>query len=357
MDTKGNKKAIILISSDPLFDQRAQKVKNSLAQMGYDVQIWGVQRYDELSNSNDFRWRFRWKSGPLFYLSLGIRIIRELKKQSPALVWACDPDTLWAASWVKKTDSFFLTYDSHELFSEVPELIGKPFKKRIWDFLEKQGAKKIDLGITVSKPIAEILQNKLSNPFHLLMNMPISTLEIEPLEKKNVILYQGAINQGRRIKELIEAIENLPEWEVWIAGKGDLEEKLKKWSTALPFSQRVKWLGMLSKNQLSEITKQAKIGYNGLDWKYSKSYEFSLANKFFDYVQAEVPVITASTTTYQNLLAEFSVGWPEDIPLSELLNNILGSSEEYKKKVEACKFAKQKWTWENQWENIKLWIP
>jgi glycosyltransferase involved in cell wall biosynthesis len=170
-------------------------------------------------------------------------------------------------------------------------------------------------------------------------------------------MYQGAINQGRRVRELIAAIEHAPEWEVWIAGKGDEEETIKSWSKTLHYQHRIKWLGMLSKSELAKATKQAKVGYNGLDWKNSKSYEFSLANKFFDYVSLGIPVITAPTPTYRAMLQTYNVGWLEDDSIVSILDRIEKEPLEYQNRVDACTFARKIWTWENQWMDIQQRLP
>lgn len=352
-----DKTAHIFVSSDPLFDQRAQKVKASLMQMGYAVQIFGVERQSYSTDSKDIRWKIKIKSGPLFYLFLGLKILFQLRKNPPTLVWACDPDTSWAAGFMKRWKSYFLVYDSHEWFTEVPELEGKWLKKWAWNTLENFGSRKSQLCITVSQPIAEQLSKKTGREFQVLMNMPhASPMPILPTRSK-IILYQGAINQGRRVQELIQAVENLHHWEVWIAGHGDEKERLEKWSCSLNYHHRIKWLGMLSKKDLDEVTKQAKIGYNGLDWQQSKSYEFSLANKFFDYVSLGIPVITAPTPTYRAMLESYNVGWLEEKSINLILENIEQNPTEYQNRVEACTFAGKIWTWENQWKEIQGWLP
>ena len=352
-----DKTAIIFVSSDPIFDQRAQKVKDSLSQMGYSVQICGVERHEEAFETEDLRWKMAIKSGPLFYLFLGLKILLHLRKNPPTLVWACDPDTLWAAGLMKRWKSFFLVYDSHEWFTEVPELEGKGLKKWIWNLLENRGARNSDVCLTVSNPIAEQLSQKTGREFQVLMNMPnLTSFEIQT-EKECIIIYQGAINKGRRVRELIAAIEYAPEWEVWIAGKGDEEESIKSWSKTLHFQHRIKWLGMLSKSELAKATKQAKVGYNGLDWQQSKSYEFSLANKFFDYVSLGIPVITAPTPTYRDMMQSYNVGWLEGESIVSILDQIEKEPMEYKNRVDACYFARNIWTWEEQWKSIQTWIP
>ena len=352
-----DKTALILVSSDPIFDQRAQKVKESLTQMGYRVQICGVKRHLGAFETGDLRWEMAVQSGPFFYLMLGINIIQKLRKNPPTLVWACDPDTLWAASLLKRWKSFFLLYDSHEWFTEVPELHGKWFKKWIWNQLENRGARTSDVCLTVSNPIALALSQKTGRTFQVVMNMPNATSFEPQKEKQCIIMYQGAINQGRRIRELIAALEHAPEWEVWIAGKGDEEESMKSWSQTLHYQHRIKWLGMLSKSELNHATKQAKVGYNGLDWQESKSYEFSLANKFFDYVSMGVPVITAATPTYREMMDQHQVGWLENENLPNLLKRIQEDKKAYQERVDACQIARYIWTWEEQWKTIQAWIP
>ena len=104
---KEGKTALILVSSDPLFDQRAKKIKASLIQMGYSAKICGVFRFDQAGNSDDIRWEMKNPKGPRFYAELGRKMIGFIEASPPTLVWACDPDTLWAASWAKKSHPFF----------------------------------------------------------------------------------------------------------------------------------------------------------------------------------------------------------------------------------------------------------
>jgi glycosyltransferase involved in cell wall biosynthesis len=352
---KNDKKAIIFMTSDPVFDQRANKIAQSLSLLNYSVTLWGINRNEVLASDSMLRYAPKNKKGPLFYWETGMAIKKHLKFNNYDLIWTCDPDTLWAV-FPKKQKSLII-YDSHELFDEVPELANKFIKKLIWRKIESYFARKSDVRITVSKPIADILKKRFKKPVFVLSNMPL--LHAKPIieEKTNAIIYQGAINKGRNIKELIDAMAVIPNWELWIAGHGDLTEELRKYIDKLPNKSQIKWFGMLPYQELMKLTTKASIGYNGLNIKDSKSYEFSLANKFFDYILAETPVITANTITYQEYLNQYNVGWTEEHNLPELLFEITQFPQNIKEKTIACRLASNEWNWEKQWQKISLCIP
>ena len=89
-----------------------------------------------------------------------------------------------------------LVHDAHEYFVEVPELEGKSFKKRIWNYLGASFIPKCDLCISVNKELADILSKKYRNTFHVIRSVPYLSKINEERKKENgtpVVLYQGVI--------------------------------------------------------------------------------------------------------------------------------------------------------------------
>ena len=53
-----------------------------------------------------------------------------------------------------------MVYDSHEYFTEVPELVHRPKVKRIWEWLEQKIVPQIRYATTVCQSIADIYNKK-----------------------------------------------------------------------------------------------------------------------------------------------------------------------------------------------------
>jgi glycosyltransferase involved in cell wall biosynthesis len=166
---------------------------------------------------------------------------------------------------------------------------------------------------------------------------------------KKVILYQGDLNEGRGLEAMIQIMPQI-DAEFWIVGDGLLYQKLKNLITTLHIEHKVFLKGVVLPEQLAKITLQADIGINLLENK-GLSYYFSLANKFFDYVQSEIPSLNMNFPEYKYFLSQHQVGLTVDnlepINLIETIN-VLFSFTENKNFNDAILNAKKEWIWENQ---------
>ena len=83
-----------------------------------------------------------------------------------------------------------------------------------------------------------------------------------------------------------------------------------------------------------------------------KSYFYSLANKSFDYVQAEVPALHMAFPEYEKLNQQYEVSrlvkFLEPNILANIVNELLEDEKQYENLKESCKQAKLVWTWENE---------
>jgi glycosyltransferase involved in cell wall biosynthesis len=109
--------------------------------------------------------------------------------------------------------------------------------------------------------------------------------------------------------------------------------------------------GAVPPTELHLFTQAAFLGFNLLENK-GKSYFYSAANKFFDYVQAGVPVISMLFPEYEHLMQEYEVGLLlEDLETQSIVEAVKlaeGNPELYKKWQDKCLIAIQQWCWETQ---------
>ena len=112
---------------------------------------------------------------------------------------------------------------------------------------------------------------------------------------------------------------------------------------------------MKKTDELRELARQSFIGINFLETK-GLNYYYSLANKFFDYVQAGLPQITMSFPEYKTMNAEFEVAVLipdlETITIVNTVNNLLQEKAFYFRLRENCLIARKAWTWQNEEQKL-----
>jgi len=300
------KRIICTVSNDLTYDQRMIRICTTLAENGYDVLLAGR----ELPDSQPFakqlfsqkRFKLRFNHGKLFYLELNLRLFFFLLFAKHDLVYAVDLDTLMAgrmATWLRGK---ICVYDAHEYFTEVPELAGRSFSKKIWETVARIFIPSVKYAITVGECLAEVFEQRYGVHFTVIRNMPL----VQNYEKQTgesgpfIVIYQGALNDGRGLEESILAMKLLENAELWICGEGDLSAQLRELMAENGLQQKVKFLGKLPPAELSRLTIQADLGLNLLKNK-GLNYYYSLANKAFDYVQAGLPSLGMAFPEYLQL--------------------------------------------------------
>ncbi|MFN6037497.1 MAG: glycosyltransferase, partial [Bacteroidota bacterium] len=151
--------AIVSVINDLATDQRVQRTCNVLIEKGYSVILIGRILPGSLAVDHlpyrCIRMSVFFKKGPIFYLIFNFRLFLSLIFKKTDLLIANDLDTLLPNYLVSKLKNVKLIYDSHEIFTEVPELADEPIKKRIWKSLENYVIPKLKHCITVNDSIAE----------------------------------------------------------------------------------------------------------------------------------------------------------------------------------------------------------
>jgi len=163
------------------------------------------------------------------------------------------------------------------------------------------------------------------------------------------VLYQGVLNKGRGLETAIKAIVGLDlKVQLHIAGEGDLSEELRSLAQQIDNDNKVVFLGWKLPHELKELTQQAWLGINLLDGT-SKNYQYSLANKFFDYMHAEVPSINMAFPTYKRYIDADKVGLVLDrldvSKLQVLISDLYNDDALYSSMITSIRNAKQKYNW------------
>jgi glycosyltransferase involved in cell wall biosynthesis len=243
-------------------------------------------------------------------------------------------------------------YDSHEYFTEVPELVGRPLVQKVWLNIEKRLFPKVDAAYTVNRSIAEVYSKKYDIPVAVVRNLPTRKPATGPKPEECILIYQGALNLGRGIELMIDAMEHLPDCHLWIVGRGDVETALRSRAAHSPASDRIVFQGFLPWEKLHPITAKARLGFS-LEEDFGLNYRYASPNKVFDYIQAETPVLVSDLPEMRRIVEHYGVGevLPVDARKPKLLpakvRNML-ESEQYSAWREACRKASFTLCWEEE---------
>ena len=348
------KRIICTVTNDLTFDQRMQRICNTLAEAGYSITLVGRALPTSLPLPErpwqQVRLRCRQHKGFAFYAEFNLRLFFFLLKTPFDAVAVTDTDTLLAGTLASLLRQKQRVFDAHEYFTEVPEVVHRPLVKTFWKMVERLCLPFYRYAYTVGPALAAIFTQQYGIPFAVVRNMPFQRQKQAGLPQKRILLYQGALNEGRGIETAIAAMPLLPdEFELHLAGEGDLSDRLRRLATGQ--EERIHFHGYIRPEALRALTDTAWIGINLLEHR-GQSYYYSLANKFFDYVQARVPVVTMKFPEYAALQREFPVALLMDTldatHLAQRLTALHQHPEEYLQMQSACDAAAGVWHWENE---------
>ena len=349
------KRIIISVTSDLSTDQRVQKTTQTLHEAGFKVLLVGRKTRKSLpfkANYPFLQFRLLFNSSFLFYAEYNIRLFFLLLFTKADIFLSNDLDTLLANTIAGKIRKKKIVYDTHELFTEVPELIGRNFVKRIWTFIEKHCIQKADTCYTVCQSIADYYNKKYNTKMKVVRNVPLCTLQDNVVSKlsfpgKKIILYQGALNIGRGIEWIINAMPYINNAVLIIIGDGDISNDLKLQVEKQNLQKRIFFLGRISSKELPTYTIAADLGVCLLN-NNSLSYYYSLPNRIFDYMYAKVPILASDFPEIRNIIENYNLGKIisnyQPIFLADTINNMLNkkTNEQYFDK------AIQEFNWENE---------
>lgn len=352
------KKIIVSATNDLSTDQRISKVCTTLHNAGFEIVLIGRLLKNSLPLNRSYktkRMKLLFNKGFLFYAEYNIRLFFFLLFSKKEILLSNDTDTLLANFFTSKLQSKKLIFDSHELFSEIPELIDRPFVKNFWLQIEKWIIPKLKNNYTVCKSISDYYQKEYNSEFKIIKNLPVKNFVKKSsfpfiTNNKKIIFYQGSVNIGRGLELMLEIIEQLPNCIFVIAGVGDILDSLRQKVVIKKLEKQVYFLGQLPPKHLQSITPLANLGIS-LEEDLGLNYRFALPNKIFDYIQAKVPILVSDLPEMKQVIFKYNVGEVainrNPTQLANQMKKML--TTDYSNKLQE---AKEQLIWENQEEEL-----
>jgi len=366
------KKAIVSVTNDLFTDQRVNRSCLLLHELGYNVCLVGRRKRTSVHLPErvykTFRFKLIFEKGFLFYATFNLRLFFFLLFKKADLLLSNDLDTLLPNYLVSKIKKIPLVYDTHEYFTGVPEIQERPVVKNVWLQIEKRIFPKLKHIFTVNGSISKLYLDEYGKEVKIVRNVPsgvqASTIKTRselglPLDKKIVLLQGAGINIDRGAEEAV--LSMLPEYGLkdivlYIIGDGDVVNVLKEMVLKNKLTTKVFFKDKMAADMLFHYTSHADIGLT-LDKDTNINYRYSLPNKLFDYIHAQVPVLVTDLVEVKNIVESFNIGVvinkcePQSIAMG--ISYMLEDKKMYEIWKKNLIIARQKLSWENEQKELK----
>lgn len=260
--------------------------------------------------------RIRWLIG--YGASFGGWLRAVGRVATPADVWhGHDLFGLMAASWLARRHGGVVVYDSHELFLEagsaarLPQLI-----RRVLGRVEGHLARRAAVVITVNRSIARELASRYRVRPVVVMNCPpLPELDQPPrlrralgLPAGRIVMYHGALNPGRGVEELVDAIPSIVgNAVVVLLGDGDLAPRYVEQAGARPNDARLYVHPAVPVDELPAWISEADVGVIAFQ-PIDRNNRYGTPNKLFEYLSVGVPVVVSDFPEMASIVCDAGVG-------------------------------------------------
>lgn len=293
---------------------------------------------------------------------LTLKFIEQGLKVKADVYHAHDLDTLLAGYVCSRIRRAKLIYDSHEIATDKTGLKARFF----WRLLERTLINKADRVIfttftranfTARKyriKLPEVVSNCTDN--HEMVRQ-VDLRELLSIDRKlKIVLYQGGIQVGRGLEQLVEAVPFLnPGAVVVLVGGGRIKPFLEEKVNLLGLTERVKFTGLVPLDDLLAYTACADVGLQILQ-NICFNHFSTDSNKLFEYLTVGVPVVASDFPEIRKVIQEFDAGIlidphkPENIAAG--INQMLSDENRRLKMSDNAKMASLKYNWANEKQKL-----
>jgi len=253
-------------------------------------------------------------------LGVNWRMYRSARTFSPDVVHAHDVDTLFPAWLAARLARARLVYDAHEISADREGYDG-----RIWlvKWVERWLGNRAQGRITTTQARADWFISAYHYPdMIVLQNRPVRSIadgsdlireRFDIPADQPIVLYQGGLQWGRGLSNLLEAMRGLPRGCLVFVGDGVQRASLQQ--AAADMADRVHFVGQVSLAELPAWTASADIGVQTLRNTCLNHYTTD-SNKLFEYVMGGLPVVASDFPEIRAIVTADDIGVlvdPDDV--------------------------------------------
>jgi glycosyltransferase involved in cell wall biosynthesis len=265
------------------------------------------------------------------------RFIVEHGRQHPAdVVHVHDLPALHAGVVLARTWDVPLVYDAHEIYYAQEVL--PPRLRRAYFRKERRLIHQAAVVITVNDFLARLMRQRYGIAVHVLYNCADPEPGFDPDRERQrsplralvpgegpLLLYQGWISVERNLETLLKALTQVPPpARLAVLGYGEHTIRLRQLAHDLGLAGRVHFLGPVPSEAMLRHTVGGDLGlipYLPID----DNHRYCSPNKFFEYVQAGVPVLAHELPFFQQMAGRHGVVACADFTSAEAVGRAITS--------------------------------
>jgi len=310
-------KKILLIRSNH-FSNRVIKEANSLVKAGYDVNLFLWNRKgDDISKyhrneyvvyeyvhpvplgsfNHIFHWLFWWYS-----------IIRHILKNNYDLIHVCGADSFPPIILVKIIKRYMIIYDIFDFFGpSMPEKTPNVIRT-FFTVVERFLIQFADAVIIVDESRSPQLTGSKISKLYIIYNCVSDELQKISYDKKTnssfVVFYGGMLSKTRGILQLLDAIKDVPDLELIVAGFGEDENELIE---VFKGHKNVTYIGRVNHIEALKLTYTSDVIFAFYDPRIPNN-RLASPNKLFEAMMCATPIIANKETTMADIVEKENCG-------------------------------------------------
>jgi glycosyltransferase involved in cell wall biosynthesis len=250
-------------------------------------------------------------------------IARKAVQLRPTAISCHHFNVLLVSLLVAKLSRAHFVYNPHELESHRTGL--SPWRRWLTERFERLCLTQIKAMIVVCEPIKSWYQSRFPHiRIHVVRSIPdvhVSSSEdldfraalrskLAVPEAAKLFVYHGVLSKERGVPLLLKAFEASTSSHLLLMGFGTSFELAKDVAARHHF---VHVLPAVDQQDLPKHTLAADIGLIVFPDPLSESYRVCLPNKFFEYLNAGLPVVVSSNLSYlSEIVQQHGIGWVID---------------------------------------------
>lgn len=260
-----------------------------------------------------------------------------------------------------------LVYDAHEYVRGLAFV--PPRTVAAYAALEREFIGRADAVVTVSDPLADLLvrDHGLATRPTVVLNAPMvspAPAELSTLravtgvpEGTPLLVYGGGVNTARGVDTAVRALPELPDAHLAVVTNrvNYVVRSLLELADDLGVGERVHLADYVDPELVPHYFADASVGLSTL--LHSPNHDVALTNKFCEYLQAGLPIVTSDTPAQAELVRELDLGavYPAGDPgaLAAAVREVLADAPRLRARISRDAALRHRFSWPAQVEVLR----